>query len=245
VTAGRAAAGGPVWDRPEPPSRKALSQLSRERIVAAAVALADADGLDAVSLRKVGAALDAGPMRLYGYLSTKDELLDLMADAVHAEIAVPADAGWREALQALATGIRAAALRHPWFTELAGGRPHIGPHAMALSEGVLSALDRSGSFAGIDEMMTALQTVNAYVVGSVRREVAERRVEQASGVTEREWQAASGPYMMRMLATGRFPTLARFIHDGVDRGPDDWFTQGLERVLDGLGGAYRASKGGA
>jgi AcrR family transcriptional regulator len=236
VTAGRAAPEGPVWDRLEPPSRKALSPLSRERIVTAAVALADADGLDAVSLRKVGAALDAGPMRLYGYLSTKDELLDLMADAVYAEIAVPPDAGWRETLRALATGTRAAALRHTWFTELAGGRPHIGPHALAVSDGVLSALDRSGSFAGIDEMMTALQTVDAYVVGSVRREVAERRAELTSGLSEREWQARTGPYMMRMLATGRYPTLARFIHDGADRTADDWFAQGLERVLDGLGG---------
>ncbi len=243
MTAGRAAPDGPVWDRPEPPPRKALSPLSRERIVTAAVALADADGLDAVSLRKVGAALDAGPMRLYGYLSTKDELLDLMADVVFSEIAVPADAGWREALRALATGTRAATLRHPWFTELAGGRPHIGPHAMAVSEAVLQALDRSGRFADIDEMVIAQQTVNAYVVGSVRREVAEERAELASGVTEREWQAASGPYMMRMLATGRYPMLARFVHDGVDRDPDERFAAGLERVLDGIG--YSASNGGA
>jgi hypothetical protein len=160
-----------------------------------------------------------------------------MADVVYGEIALPADAGWRETLQAMATGIRAAALRHPWFTELAGGRPHVGPHALDVSEGVLAALDRSGRFPDVDEMMTALQTVNAYVVGSVRREVAERRAELASGVSEREWQAASGPYIMRMLATGRYPTLARFIHDGVDRDPDVWFTAGLERVLDGLGRA--------
>jgi AcrR family transcriptional regulator len=237
VTAGRAAPDGPVWDRPEPPPRRALSPLSRERIVAAAVALADADGLDAVSLRKVGAALDAGPMRLYGYLATKDELLDLMADVVYSEIAVPDDAGWREALRALATGLRAAALRHPWFTELAGGRPHIGPHALAMSEAVLAALDRAGRFGGIDEMMIALQTVNAYVVGSVRREVAERRAELASGLTERDWQAAAGPYMVRMLATGRYPMLSRFVHDGAERDPEEWFTAGLERVLDGLGGA--------
>ncbi|MGI5131656.1 TetR/AcrR family transcriptional regulator [Pseudonocardia sp. CA-107938] len=235
MTAGRPAPAGPVWDRPEPPSRAALSPLSRERIVAAAIALADADGLGAVSLRKVGAALDAGPMRLYGYLSTKDELLDLMADAVHGEIELPLDAGWRETLRALATGIRAAALRHPWFTELAGGRPNIGPHALGVMEAALAALDRSGRFADIDEMMSARGTVTAYVIGAVRSEIAEQQVERASGVSEAEWRTATGPYLKRMLATGRYPTLARFVREGADRSAEEWFTAGLETVLDGLG----------
>ena len=71
-----------VWERPEPPGRPVLAPLSRERIVRAAIRLADADGLEAVSLRKVAAALDVGPMRLYGYIATKEELLELMLDAV-------------------------------------------------------------------------------------------------------------------------------------------------------------------
>ncbi|GAB3891720.1 hypothetical protein GCM10029964_065350 [Kibdelosporangium lantanae] len=86
-----------VWERPEPPSRPVLAPLSRELIVGAAIRLADADGLDAVSLRKVAAALDAGPMRLYGYIATKEELLDLMVDAVQAEIQPTGD-DWREVL---------------------------------------------------------------------------------------------------------------------------------------------------
>jgi AcrR family transcriptional regulator len=76
----------PVWERPEPLTRPAPAPLSRELIVRAAIAIADDDGLAAVSVRKVAAALDAGPMRLYGYLSTKDELLELMVDAVYGEI---------------------------------------------------------------------------------------------------------------------------------------------------------------
>src|SRR6202161_1557865 len=75
-----------VWERAEPPDRPVLAPLSRERIVRAAIQLADADGLVAVSLRKVAAALDVGPLRLYGYIATKEELLDLMVNAVHAEI---------------------------------------------------------------------------------------------------------------------------------------------------------------
>lgn len=78
-----------IWERPEPPSRPTPSPLSRDRIVRAAIELADTDGLEAVSLRKVATALDAGPMRLYRYLSTKEELLDLMVDAVYGEIPAP------------------------------------------------------------------------------------------------------------------------------------------------------------
>ena len=84
-----------VWDRPEPPTRPV--PLDRERIVGAAVALADEGGLEAVSLRKVAARLDAGPMRLYGYISTKQELFDLMVDEVYAEILPEEEPGdWRE-----------------------------------------------------------------------------------------------------------------------------------------------------
>lgn len=78
-----------IWERPEPAARSSLSPLSRDRIVRAAIGLADGDGLPAVSLRKVAAALDAGPMRLYRYVDTKEELLDLMVDAVYAEIPLP------------------------------------------------------------------------------------------------------------------------------------------------------------
>src|SRR3954464_16058522 len=121
-----------VWERPEPARRPAPSPLSRDAIVRAAIGLADADGLTAVSLRKVGAALDAGPMRLYGYVSTKQELLDLMVDAVYGEISPPEPGGdWRPALRTLAEQLRAAALRHEWFVELLGGAPPPGPNGPA------------------------------------------------------------------------------------------------------------------
>src|SRR6185437_1083339 len=103
---GRDMVGGMVvWERPEPPDRPVPAPLSRERLVRAAIQLADADGLDAVSLRKVAAALDVGPMRLYGYIATKEELLDLMVDAVYAEIR-PAGDGWRQVLRSLAEATR-------------------------------------------------------------------------------------------------------------------------------------------
>lgn len=224
-----------VWERPEPPSRAALSPLSRESIVRAAIGLADAEGLDAVSLRKVAAVLDAGPMRLYGYLSTKEELLALMADAVYGEIPAPgAGLDWRGALRFLAHQTRNAARRHEWFADLLGGRPALGPHAMARTEALLAALDGVAGFEDINTVMHAGRAVSAYLIGAIRTEIAELRAERATGKDKARWQAAAGPYVVRMLATGRFPATAKMIRDADDPSPDAAFDAGLDYVLDGI-----------
>lgn len=218
-----------VWERPEPPNRPVLAPLSRERIVRTAIRLADADGLDAVSLRKVAAALDVGPMRLYGYIATKEELLDLMVDAIYAEIR-PAGDGWREVLRSLAETTRQAVHQHEWFADLIGGRPQLGPHALARGEAVLAAL------AGIDVdiVMPVVAAVDAYVIGMVRREIAELRAERATGMDKRQWQAAFGPYLERTLETGRFPALAKVVRDGAHLDADQTFRTGLDFLLDGI-----------
>jgi AcrR family transcriptional regulator len=218
-----------VWERPEPAERPAPAPLSRERIVTAAIRLADADGLAAVSLRKVAAALDVGPMRLYGYLATKEELLDLMVDAVYAEIR-PAGDGWREVLRSLAETTRQAVHHHEWLADLIGGRPQLGPNALARGEAVVSAMDG----VDIDLVMPVVGAVDAYVIGVVRREIAERRAERATGMDERQWQATFGPYLQRTFATGRFPALATVIRDAAHLDADETFRTGLDFVLDGI-----------
>ncbi|MEU5690637.1 TetR/AcrR family transcriptional regulator C-terminal domain-containing protein [Actinosynnema sp. NPDC020468] len=219
-----------VWERPEPPDRPVPAPLSRGRIIRAAIGLADADGLEVVSLRKVAAALDVGPMRLYGYIATKEELLDLMVDAVHEEIR-PAGDGWREVLRSLADATRQAAHRHEWLAELIGGRPQLGPNTLASGEAVLAAMGD----VDLDVVVPAVAAVNAYVIGAVRREITERRAERASGMNQRQWQVAYGPYLLRTFATGRFPALAAFVHDGPHLDADETFRAGLEFLLDGIG----------
>ncbi|HEY4017161.1 MAG TPA: TetR/AcrR family transcriptional regulator C-terminal domain-containing protein [Pseudonocardiaceae bacterium] len=218
-----------VWERPEPPDRPVPAPLSRDRIVRAAIDLADADGLDAVSLRKVAAVLDVGPMRLYGYLATKEELLDLMLDAVHAEIR-PAGDGWRAVLRSLAESIRRAAHQHEWLADLIGGRPQLGPNTLASGEAVAAGM----AGVDLDTVVPAIAAVNAYVIGAVRREITERRAERASGMDQRQWQAAFGPYLLRTFATGRFPSVARIVHDGPHLDADQTFLAGLEFLLDGI-----------
>ncbi|MFI5801577.1 TetR/AcrR family transcriptional regulator [Streptomyces sp. NPDC051561] len=219
-----------VWDRPEPPTQPV--PLDRERIVAAAVALADEGGLGAVSLRKVAARLDAGPMRLYRYISTKEELFDLMVDEVQAEILPEEQPGdWREALSVLAHRTRRAALRHEWLADLLGGRPAFGPNGLAVAEAALSALD---GLADVDTAMRAVETVSAYFNGAIRREITNLRAERATGLSKHDWQRASGPHLTKMLATGRFPAPARAVHDGTDVDAETSFANGLDWVLDAV-----------
>ncbi|MCS7478596.1 TetR/AcrR family transcriptional regulator C-terminal domain-containing protein [Umezawaea endophytica] len=232
-----------VWDRPEPPTRPAPTALSRSRIVAAAIGLADADGMDAVSLRKVAAALDAGPMRLYGYVASKDELLDLMVDEVYGELPPPSEPSgedWRAALRSIAHRLRDAAHRHEWFIDLLGGRPHVrGPNALAFLEESLAALDRTADFTDVADVMRAVRTFTAYVTGAIRAEVGEARAERATGLALAQWQRASVPYLRRMLATGRYPTVEKVItHDGEEPDADTTFEAGLGAVLDGIAHAF-------
>ena len=215
-----------VWERPD---RPAPAPLSRERIVGAAIRLADAAGLEAVSLRKVAAELDAGPMRLYGYIATKEELLDLMVDAVYAEIQ-PHGEDWRTALRSLAEATRRAAQQHEWLGDLIGGRPQLGPNTLAAGDAVVAAMGDLD----LDVIVPAVAAVRAYVIGAVRREISERRAERASGMDLSEFQAAHGPYLERTFATGRFPALARMVRQGPHLSADETFHRGLEFVLDGI-----------
>ncbi|MEK8174039.1 TetR/AcrR family transcriptional regulator C-terminal domain-containing protein [Streptomyces sp. M19] len=195
--------------------------IDRGRIVTAAIALADAEGLSGLSMRKVAAELRVSPMRLYGYVATKDELLDLMVDSVYGEIASAlGDAsGWESALRAIAVTTRDRALRHEWFVELIGGRPHLGPNALDVMEATASALASALGPDGGDRLMAALGVFNAYLVGAVRNEVTERRQSRETGTDETQWRASVGVYLGRRLATGRYPTTQRILDGGPEGDP--------------------------
>ncbi len=126
-----------------------------------------------MSLRKVAAELGVGPMRLYGYLETKEELLDLMVDS--SRKIQPSGEGRREVLRSLAEATRQAVHRHEWLADLLGGRPQLGPNALARLEAVVAGLRGVDA----DAVLPVVAAVDSYVIGAVRREIAERRAEQA------------------------------------------------------------------
>ncbi|WP_233625320.1 TetR/AcrR family transcriptional regulator [Actinoplanes sp. ATCC 53533] len=236
----------PVWERPEPQPRAAPVPLSRAKIAASAIQLADAHGLDGLSVRKIAKELGVGPMRLYDYVINRAELLDLMVDAVYAQIA---EAGqpteWRAAVLDIVHRTRAAALEHEWFADLLGARPHLGPHALAVGESTAAALSRAPGLRGIDDLQRALGVLNAFICGALRREITERRTARLTGTDVSAWQAALGPYLTRMLETGRYPTIARLVIDGAHLNAEETFHHNLITILDGITSHPRPDFGGS
>jgi AcrR family transcriptional regulator len=227
----------PIWERPEPQPRAAPVPLSREKIAATAIRVADAHGLDGLSLRKIAKELGVGPMRLYDYVTNRSELLDLMVDVVYARIAEAGrQSGWRATVLAIAQATRTVALDHEWFSDLLGARPHLGPHALAVGEATAAAMSQAPRVRDIDELQRALGALNGFIIGAVRREVTERRTARATGTDKAAFQASRGPYLTRMLETGRYPTIARLIIEGAHLNAAETFTHNLTTVLDGVTG---------
>lgn len=202
----------------------------------AAIAIADAENLAAVSIRRVGSTLGAGPMRLYTHLAIKEELFELMAEEIFKEIMADEPTGetWRKRLRAIAHATRKAATRHRWAIEILGNRPHLGPNGLAYLEHLLTALDSAAGFADVNAVMQAGRTFNAYVIGALHNEAVERQAEAASGLDETTLRTVSEPYIRRMIETGRYPMLDKVVRDAVHPSSDQIFEQGLNCVLDGI-----------
>ncbi|SEL59900.1 TetR/AcrR family transcriptional regulator [Streptacidiphilus jiangxiensis] len=224
----------PVWARTRSTGRGPQPSLSVESVVGAAIALADAEGLESVSMRRIASELSVGTMSLYRYVETKDDLLDLMIDQVMGEgERPPRDRDWRVELRGIALRYRALVLRHPWVLGVSASRPPLGPNVMDNSERMLAAMDGQGL--GIDATAGFGWTVMAYVRGFVMGEIAEAETIRRTGVTEDEYRRTVGPYLMGVLAEGRHPLMARFVHEADDHPDvDQAFTSGLDTVLDGL-----------
>lgn len=226
---------GSVWSR-QRPSSPARETLSREQIVRAALELLDADGLGGLSMRKLGARLNAGATSLYWHVQTKDDLLELAIDEVYREVDVPEPelAGWRSGVTLFAHSFRAAILRHPWFPEVATTTPSIGPNAVALSSRALG-LFRAAGFTGLD-VDRAMGSVVAYVLGVGSAEVTLRTSVAASGRSMREW--ADEVLAQALAVTPDHPEVqeslrARAAVDPVEL-QSQMFVFGLESMLDGF-----------
>jgi len=147
---------GIIWDRPERAARGPAPSLSRVEIATAAVTLADTHGIEAVSMRTLAVELGVGAASLYRYVASKDELIDLMVDAVMGnDLQFEVRGDWREDLRSFAHGLRAMALRHPWVAVPSAGLRSLGPNTARVYEQVLSAIDGLGL--EIDEMLVMVE----------------------------------------------------------------------------------------
>ncbi|MFC4059261.1 TetR/AcrR family transcriptional regulator C-terminal domain-containing protein [Planomonospora corallina] len=188
-----------VWTRP--PRTAKSPTLSRGQIVRAAMELLDAEGVDALSMRRLGAKLGSGATSLYWHVANKDELLELVMDEVYGEVPLPDPelSGWQDAAVRFAYGLREALLKHPWAIPLISTRPSIGPNAMRLSTRMAATFEQAG-FTGmtLDYASTALLS---HVLGAITPEIAWRTMAARSGLSDEE------------LATALHQTVHRAAHD--------------------------------
>jgi AcrR family transcriptional regulator len=239
-----------LWGRQEPGRRGPKPRLSTDSLVEAAIALADAEGLAALSMRRVAVALGVSTMSLYTYVPSKAELVDLMYDRAVGEAADPDETAgrWREKLAFVARQRWAVVERHPWFLDLALHRPPLGPNVLRKAEVVLKALDGMGL--GPEDTQLVAETLQNYMVGAMQAARDAREVEAQTGLTDEEWLQVVEPLMKEHFDPESFPALAKMSEGRRHKGRTAAertaaFEFGLQRVLDGLEAYIGARKSGA
>jgi AcrR family transcriptional regulator len=223
---------------PAPPDdgSQQRGRLSRERVLAGALAVADADGLAALTIRSLATALGVRPMSVYHYVADKNEILDGLVDIVFGEIYLPVPGGdWRSELTRRAVSARDVLGRHRWAIGLLESRTSPGPATLRHHDSVLATFLAAGFLPALTAHAYAL--VDSYVYGFALQE-ASLPFEGPDGVGD-----VAGP-IMELMATGEYPHMVEmatsyYLQPGYDFG--DEFAFGLGLVLDGLAGLFARS----
>ena len=226
-----------VWTRTEPGSRR--PRFTREEIATAAIRIADEEGFDAVSMRRIAADLGAGTMTLYHYVRTKDELLTLVTDTLMAELVVPADempSGWREAMTTIAHRSRAMLQRHPWVLDIADD-PNLGPNSVRHFDQSLQAV--AGLDVSLEDKLDVMTVVDEYVFGYCLHE--------RTNFHDDSEEIASPElieYVNELAATGDYPHVSNLLAEqGIEQAwsritssafDPERFERNLGRILDGF-----------
>jgi DNA-binding transcriptional regulator YhcF (GntR family) len=219
-------------------ARVAEAAPDRDRVIRAAVTIADAEGLAALSVRRLAAEVGLPTMSLYRHVSGREELLMFMMEAVFAANdppgLSPAADGWRACVEALARLQWAMYRRHPWLAQAINfNRPLLAPRAMAHTEWTMRALDGHGL--APDVLFVAAVTVANYVRGTAVNLEDEAQAEQESGLTEHEWLDSQQARLGAILDSGDYPLLTRSVTDeSLEFDMDRLLEFGLQRLLDGL-----------
>lgn len=210
-------------------------RLSRERVLAAAVVLADTGGIEALTMRRLGEELGVEAMSLYRHVANKEDLLDGMVDTVFAEIELPSrDTGWRTAMRRRAVSTRAALTRHPWATPLMQSRSTPGPATLRHHDEVIGVLRGAGFPVAL--AAHAFSAMDSYIYGFALQEKAlpfesdEQTADLAQDIMGR-FPADAYPHLAEL-------TIQHVLRPGYDYGHE--FEFGLDLVLDGLDRALMA-----
>lgn len=250
VASDRSGAGDPdrtlalLWRVPAESRRGPRPGLSVDRVVDTAVELADADGMGALTMRRLAQAVGVAPMTLYTYVPGKAELLDLMLDAVYARMPRADASGrpWRERVTAVAEENRALLTAHPWVTTVSTSRPPLGPGQIAKYEHELRALDGLG-LSDVD-LDAALAHLLAFVRAHARDAADALAAQRDSRMDDEQWWERNAPLLARVLDEAAYPTAARVGTAAGQAHGSAWDADhawefGLQLLLDGLAARVR------
>lgn len=212
--------------------------LSVDRLVSRAIELADREGLEALTIRRLAKELGVGAMSLYNYVADKSELLELMIDEVY--LAMPElgpTTSWREGVTALASQNFELYRRHPWLTETYSERPPLGPGVIGKYDRELAVLDGLGL--SDVELDAALSFVLNFVRSAARDEIQAARVLALTQASNSDWWQAQEKVLSTLLPAGKYPLAERVGSAAGEHNQGAYnvgfaYTFGLERVLDGL-----------
>lgn len=238
-----------IWMRPSRGARGPARSRDHDDIVQIAVAIADREGISAVSMRRIATELGSGTSSLYRYFARKDDLLQLMVDralgGTEAGAPIEATGDWRRDLVGLSHGMRALFKRHPWLGTALAGRPTPGPNRLRALESTLDLLASTGLALG--ERLVLIETLTSYVRGFVASEIADHAAIGESDLSTATWKAEQAEYLAWIGRSGSYP-LSKALFDELASVPagsvqDRGFSAGLELILDGI--AQRLEQGTA
>lgn len=223
-----------LWNLREQPTRGRKATITLREIVTKAVEIADAEGLDALSMRRIATDLGVGTMSLYRHVPGKSELLDLMIDRVSGYATREPDPtrGWREQVEDCGRGVYRLYLEHPWLLQIDQSRPLLGPNALTGMEEFLTALE--GVPLSAPERMMVIVSVDALVSGLARLEVQQLRAEARTGVSDEEFWKAQVPVLESAMESGQFPIMAALPMEAFSAGWTEQLDFALGALLDGV-----------
>lgn len=227
-----------LWEGLPESERGPKPKLTLDQIIQAGMALADTEGLHALSMRRLAQTLGTGTMTLYRYVPSKAELLNLMLDAVvgpDRQQIRARDAGWRRFLEVTAWGDRELYLEHPWVLQASWTRPVLGPNSMADLELMLAGLAELPL--SDQEKMNLVTSLDSFVMGAVRQQHLWQNAAAESEMSDEQFWGHQLPTMESAMASGHYPAMANVAEDAFDSTWEDSFSFGLRLLLDGLEGA--------
>ncbi|GGU58581.1 TetR/AcrR family transcriptional regulator [Lentzea flava] len=220
-----------LWEPDAQVTREPKAALSRARVVEAAIKVADAEGIGALTMRRVAETLGFTTMSLYRHVPGKSELLDLMVDAVWGETEHTPKGPWRAGLEFYARQMWSMYRAHPWLLQLTNARRMPGPNAMTRQDAAFAVVSELGLKP--EEIVAVVTTVGQFVAG-VGRTMADRVLaERETGVSEEDWWNDRDE-LWEHFTPERLPMMTHIWTTGGYERPLDEFEFGLARVLDGL-----------